>query len=223
MRRPCFHSSRSRNYDRAQLFNAERLLIDGSLTLFSSSSYVGGSQPAASGELHPRPAVVPAACAPGTATPPADTRRVLCLRSLRSSGERLCLHVLSSFQRTGFPARPRLASISPSGEPYEINPLPSACQALFCDQKLLFSARIRYQRSVPGSLTGSRSTPRAASSNTREGFDFPEGRACLEGTADTRTYCRLRACRGVICGQKSCPRELGQFFRPPRPGHARSS
>ena len=39
------------------LINAERLLIDGSLTLFSSSSYVGGSQPAASGELHPRPAV----------------------------------------------------------------------------------------------------------------------------------------------------------------------
>jgi len=32
-------------------------LIDGSLTLFSSSSYIGGSQPAASGELHPRPAV----------------------------------------------------------------------------------------------------------------------------------------------------------------------
>ena len=39
--------------------NAERLLIDCSLTLFSSSSYVGGSQPAASGELHPRPAVAP--------------------------------------------------------------------------------------------------------------------------------------------------------------------
>jgi hypothetical protein len=34
-------------------------LIDGSLTLFSSSSVMDGSQPAASGELHPRPAVVP--------------------------------------------------------------------------------------------------------------------------------------------------------------------
>ncbi len=52
-------SHRLRGASAKQLFNAERLLIDGSLTLFSSSSYVGGSQPAASGELHPRPAVVP--------------------------------------------------------------------------------------------------------------------------------------------------------------------
>jgi hypothetical protein len=93
-------------------------LIDGSLTLFSSSSYVGGSQPAASGELHPRPAV--ALRGLRHARPP---RHPLILDGFRLRALRrfvgLCLHVLSSFQRTGIPARPRLASISPSGEPYE--------------------------------------------------------------------------------------------------------
>ena len=57
MRRPSL--ARLRGLAQGKLFNAERLLIDGSLTLFSSSSYIGGSQPAASGELHPRPAVAP--------------------------------------------------------------------------------------------------------------------------------------------------------------------
>ena len=48
-----------RSSRRGKLLNASSLLINGSLTLFSSSSLMGGSQPAAIGELHPRPAVAP--------------------------------------------------------------------------------------------------------------------------------------------------------------------
>jgi hypothetical protein len=50
---------------------------------------MSGSQPHAGGELHPR--------RPDCTAPPADTRRVL------------CLHVLSSFQRTGVVLARRLA------------------------------------------------------------------------------------------------------------------
>jgi hypothetical protein len=59
-------------------------LIDGSLTLFSSSSYIGGSQPAASGELHPRPAVA--------------------LRSLRHAGPPRHPLILDGFRLRAFDA-----------------------------------------------------------------------------------------------------------------------
>ena len=134
MRRPLSRRLRVATAD--QLFNAERLLIDGSLTLFSSSSYVGGSQPAASGELHPRPAVAP----PGLhrSKPP---RHPLILdgffptsrpsrRKTRAAGNCACTFYLV-FKEPAFPRFPHPASISPSGEPYEITPALQPCQDLF--------------------------------------------------------------------------------------------
>jgi hypothetical protein len=69
---------------------------------------VGGSPPSTAGELNLRPS--------GFSAPPADTRRVRLRASGASSrqarlgtdntGRVKCLHVLSSFQRTGLAIRP---------------------------------------------------------------------------------------------------------------------
>ena len=90
---------------------------------------MGGSQPAAGGELHPRHPDCPA--------PPADTRRVSDFappslsrdksRVHADDRSRLCLHVLSSFQRTGALSPPGL---SPCGEPYNTTERSRPCQPL---------------------------------------------------------------------------------------------
>ena len=54
---------------------------------------MSGSQPPSVGELHPLTSDCTA--------PPADTRRVVVTRRLAALRHELCLHVLSSFQRTG--------------------------------------------------------------------------------------------------------------------------
>ena len=113
--------------------NAERLLIDGSLTLFSSSSYIGGSQPAASGELHPRPAV-----ASGNLRRLKPPRHPLILDGLfpaftpcGAPAEKLCLHVLSSFQRTDFPRSPDSCEFRRQANLTRIFQTSQPCQYLF--------------------------------------------------------------------------------------------
>jgi hypothetical protein len=83
---------------------------------------MGGSRPGHPGELHPDAQL--------NAAPPADTRRV---SDAPCGTSELCLHVLSSFQRTGFRAPPDPPQISSSGEPYELTVTTISCQQLFFD------------------------------------------------------------------------------------------
>ena len=88
--------------------------------MFSSSSVVDGSLPSPAGELHPR--LQDSQCHP------LILDGSVYLHALRRSSDGLCLHVLSSFQRTGCLARLPLrvsasrsarspTAIFPSGEP----------------------------------------------------------------------------------------------------------
>jgi hypothetical protein len=114
-----------------------------------------GSRPATVGELHPRPAVAPLGLRRSKlprhplildgfflASRPLITEDTRC--------QKLCLHVLSSFQRTGLARTPRLASISPSGEPYELTEMLQPLSTIFCGFPI---ARARFPEGFGGRTT----------------------------------------------------------------------
>jgi hypothetical protein len=149
--------------------------------------------PASVGELHPRPPV-----APRSFRRSKPLRHPLILDGFRLGASQrfvgLCLHVLSSFQRTGLARAPRLASISPSGEPYELTETSQPLSTIFCGFPI---ARARFP----------------------EGFG---GRTTVRGLPDAyflwqpKRYQRQKNCSNPRRGSE-------QLFRPARPGHARST
>jgi len=97
--------------------------------------FVGGSQPAPSSELN--------SWLPDYTAPPADTRRVL------------CLHVLSSFQRTGLADRTPPSALFRSGEPFNLTNPARLCQPLRKLSRILFfSATRRRSRRACADLCG---------------------------------------------------------------------
>ena len=91
--------------------------------------------PASVGELHPQPPV-----APRSLRRSKPLRHPLILDGFRLGASQrfvgLCLHVLSSFQRTGLARAPHLASISPSGEPYELTETSQPLSTFFAASRL---------------------------------------------------------------------------------------
>ena len=105
--------------------------------------------PASVGELHPQPPV-----ASRSLRRSKPLRHPLILDGFRLGASQrfvgLCLHVLSSFQRTGLARAPLLASISPSGEPYELTETSQPLSTFFCGFPI---ARARFPEGFGGRTT----------------------------------------------------------------------
>jgi len=134
--------------------------------------------------------------------PPADTRRVVRRRLAltRSASSRLCLHVLSSFQRTGCSSRRSPSAIFPSGEPSYLKEGLHGCQLLFSPS----SISVNRLPAVAPHASNATSSPMFRAlrcdlgvASLKEGFDSALSRvAGTEGHARSTQYTpQVRGCQ----------------------------